>query len=248
MRTLKVNYLLAGTAIALVLAVAAGPVSATTTESQANGSVVTTEPAQAPETTGTTTPQPQTPAAPAQAAPTEPTQPAPAPTTAQSTVPAADPLVERMRDISNGKFDRIFAGKKERSAVEAWYATRNFAPIWITDGALNARAKAAMAQLKSADADGLDPADYPTQDVKAGADPAAIAEAEYRLTASAYAYARHAANGRVHFSRVSADVFYNLTPVEAGDMLAKLADANDAGAALAEYLPQAAGYKALRAK
>src|SRR5262245_30798189 len=131
MRTLKVNYLLAGTAIALVLAVAAGPVSATTTESQANGSAGTPEPAQAPpETTGQTTPQPQTPAAPAQAAPTEPTQPAPAPTTAQSTVPAADPLVERMRDISNGKFDRIFAGKKERSAVEAWYATRNFAPIW----------------------------------------------------------------------------------------------------------------------
>jgi murein L,D-transpeptidase YcbB/YkuD len=246
MRTMQIKHLLAGTAVALVLAATAGPASATA-ESQAAGSAITaTEPTKVDGSTATPPAAPETPSA----APVEAVTPPPAaPAAAASAPPTADQaMVERMRDITTGKYDRSFASKKERAAVEAWYATRNFAPIWITDGAANARAKSAIAQLKAADAEGLDVADYPTPDVKASADAAALAEAEYRLTASALAYARHAANGRVHFSRVTGDAFYNLTPVETGDVLAKLADAKDAGAALADYLPQAAGYKALRAK
>ena len=51
--------------------------------------------------------------------------------------------------------------KQERAAVEAFYRDRGFAPLWIAKGEPNARAKAAIAHLAAADADGLDPADYP---------------------------------------------------------------------------------------
>src|SRR5215813_9118424 len=143
MSKLKFNHLLAGTALALVLAVTASPLSATT-ETQAPSAALT-EPAKespkaAPEATTPTTPvQPETPAA-APAEPVAPSAATPPPATAATPSPAASTLSatdqavsERMRDVTSGKYDRTFANKKERAAVEAWYATRNFAPLWITD-------------------------------------------------------------------------------------------------------------------
>ena len=50
-----------------------------------------------------------------------------------------------------------------------FYAARNYAPLWIADGALNARAKAVIARLKDAAADGLDPADYPVPEFSTAA-------------------------------------------------------------------------------
>jgi len=44
--------------------------------------------------------------------------------------------------------------------MEAFYAARNYAPLWIADGQLDARAKSVIARLANSAADGLDPADY----------------------------------------------------------------------------------------
>jgi len=163
--------------------------------------------------------------------------------------PSADQaVVEKLRELSAGKFDRIFNSKKERTAVNAFYTARNYAPLWITDGAANDRAKAAIAHLKSIDADGLEPADYPVPEFKVGAEATALAEAELRLTASVITYARHAQIGRVHFSRISADIFYAQVTPEPADVLAKLADAKNAGEALSSFNPPHAGYKALKVK
>ena len=53
-------------------------------------------------------------------------------------------VVDKLREqLAGGKFDRILGGKKERATVEAFYSTRNFAPLWIADGAMSDRAKAA---------------------------------------------------------------------------------------------------------
>ena len=70
-----------------------------------------------------------------------------------------------------GKFDRILGSRKDRGAVEAFYGSREFAPLWIADGAMSERGKAAAAYLAGVDADGLDPADYPLPQIKAGAEP-----------------------------------------------------------------------------
>src|SRR5262249_29061112 len=147
-----------------------------------------------------------------------------------------------------GKLDRLIERKNERKPIEAFYAARNYAPLWSDNGAANARAKAAIARLKDADADGLDPADYPTPDLAAAATPEALADVEIRLTASVLNYARHARVGRVHYSRVSADIDYNLVPPEPAEVLGKMADARDAGEALGSYNPPHEGYRLLREK
>ena len=125
---------------------------------------------------------------------------------------------------------------------------RSYAPIWISDGKANDRARAAIEYLAHVDADGLNPADYVVPDVASITDPASIAEAEIKLSAAVTSYVRHAQVGRVHWSRVSGDIFYTLQASPAADVLANLAGSGDVAAALAAYEPQTAGYLALKAK
>ena len=71
-------------------------------------------------------------------------------------------ISEKLRELVAGKqLDKHLDRTNERKAVESFYAARNYAPLWIMDGALTARAKATIARLKDAAADGLDAADYP---------------------------------------------------------------------------------------
>jgi murein L,D-transpeptidase YcbB/YkuD len=158
------------------------------------------------------------------------------------------PVADKLRELFAGKLDRIIDRKTERKPIEAFYAARQFAPLWIENGAANARAKSAIARLQQADTDGLDPSDYRTPDFAAAASPDALAEAELKLTMAVLTYARHAQVGRVHYSRVSADIVYNLVPPEPAEVLAKMADAKDAGEALASYNPPHEGYRLLREK
>jgi murein L,D-transpeptidase YcbB/YkuD len=176
---------------------------------------------------------------------------APAAPPAAVAVPAApvDPVVEQLRELAAGKFDRLWGGDKDkRAALDAFYSKRNYAPIWISDGAINDRARAAIEYLAHVDADGLNPADYVVPDVAAMTDPASLAEGEIKLSAAVVAYARHAQIGRVHWTRVSGDIFYDLKASPAADVLANLAGSGDVAAALAAYEPQTAGYLALKAK
>jgi murein L,D-transpeptidase YcbB/YkuD len=161
---------------------------------------------------------------------------APVPVIADANAPIADHL----RDALQGDTAKI--------ALQPFYSARNFTPLWITDGKVNERARAAMAYLASVDADGLDPADYPVPDFASLSDPAALADAEIKLSAAVTNYAHHAQVGRVHWTRVSGDIFYELKPSAPADVLAELASASEITAALAAYEPQASGYQALKAK
>jgi murein L,D-transpeptidase YcbB/YkuD len=159
-----------------------------------------------------------------------------------------DPVAEKLREVLAGKLDRLIERKNERKPIEAFYTARNFAPLWSDNGVVNARAEAVIARLHQADADGLDPSDYPTPDFAAATTPEALADAEIRLTSSVLTYARHAQIGRVHYSRVSADITYNLVPPEPAEVLAKMAEAKEAGEALGSYNPSHPGYQLLREK
>jgi L,D-transpeptidase YcbB len=179
---------------------------------------------------------------------------APAPAGEASTAPASvaanadTPIADQLREMANGKFDRLLGGKKERTAIDAFYSARNYAPLWIADGKANARAQAAVAYLDHVDADGLEPADYPVPNFAALSDPAAIAEGELKLTMTVINYAHHASIGRVHWSRVSGDILYELKAPTPAEVLTAVAEATDAGDALAAYEPRTPGYLALKAK
>ena len=87
----------------------------------------------------------------------------------------------------------------EYKNIAAWLGRIKALPGW------------AIAYLGQVDADGLDPADYPVPNISASvSDPAALAEAEMRLSASVVTYAHHASVGRVHWSRVSSSILYEV--------------------------------------
>jgi murein L,D-transpeptidase YcbB/YkuD len=177
-----------------------------------------------------------------------PATPDAAPPAAPVVVDANTPIAAQLRELAGGEFDRLLGGEKERVALDAFYSKRNYAPVWITDGKLNERAQAAIDYLADVDADGLNPADYPVPAPSSMTDPASLAEGELKLSVAVTTYAHHAQVGRVHWTRVSGDIFYELKPSAPADVLANLADSSDIAAALAAYEPQTPGYLALKAK
>lgn len=154
---------------------------------------------------------------------------------------------EKLADLIGRKTDRRFDAKV-RTSLETFYGGRSYAPVWTDNGAVNDRARAATAQLRTAADDGLDPDDYAVPQLKADASPDEIADFELKLDSVVLAYARHAAIGRVHWSRVSSDIVYYQTAPDAAEVLGKLASASDVRAALDSYMPQHPAYKALKAK
>ena len=199
--------------------------------------------------------EPAKPAAETKPAETKPGKAKPSDTAVTGT-PAAAPvaagpnaaIAEQLRELGNGKFDRIIGSKKDRTPIEAFYSSRNYAPLWIADGKPNARATAAIGYLRHVDGEGLDPADYPVPTFAMLSAPADLADAEIKLTAAVVTYARHASVGRVHWSRVSGDIEYSTPAAEPGDVLAAIAGASDVATALDSYEPQTPGYRALKAK
>jgi murein L,D-transpeptidase YcbB/YkuD len=256
MASARLEHLLAGTAIALALALTPYASSArAASDAEITAAVPMPESADLP-------PPSIADIAPAEAAAPAPTaSPAPPATDITHSVPASDgakfttasvgdtAIVEKLRDqLAAGKFDRILGGKKDRSTVETFYAGRDFAPLWIADGAMSDRAKAAAAYLAGVDADGLDPSEYPVPQIKASMEPDALAEAEIKFTDAVLTFARHAMSGRVHYSRVSPDIIYELAKPDPANVLARVSKGQDVTAALDSFNPPQPQYKALKAK
>jgi murein L,D-transpeptidase YcbB/YkuD len=200
---------------------------------------------------------PMRPATPAIATPAIPNAATPA---AAAPVPAAAPvavvlsvavsdaeLATKLRELITGQqIERLVPRKDERDAIVAHYQKTKFAPLWLANGAANSRAQAAIAHLKTVDADGLEPTDYPLPNFAAGgAD--GIAEAELKFTATLLVYARHALTGRVHFSRVSPNIDYKLA-FDPAAVLQQFAATDNVARTLASFNPQHPGYVALKAK
>ena len=161
--------------------------------------------------------------------------------------PADRPIAEKLRDLLAGKVDKTFANKKERAAVDAFYQSRTLTPVWFDKGVENARAKAAIARLKSADAEGLDPRDYKIPDLT-GTSPEAIVEAELKLTAAVLTYARHLQAGRFSYAAISKNIEMPQQPPDTAAVLANIVEAADVGQALDAFSPPHDGYKKLKAK
>ncbi len=175
---------------------------------------------------------------------------APAPTTAvatsTTTAPAADvgdALRQAIADKS--RIERLIPRADDRAAIVAHYEKNSFVSLWFVGGAQNERALAATAHLQTVDADGLDPADYALP--QGGNGPQSLADAELRFTATLLTYARHAMDGRVHWSRVAKDIDYKAA-FDAANVLRQIATAADLSRTLAGFNPPHAGYRALKAK
>jgi murein L,D-transpeptidase YcbB/YkuD len=264
MRGLRYDRILAGTALVLVLAGAPGayaqpdlleagvpmpapaalpPPTASDVAGKDPADIIATTPTPvettpAPEVTTTPAPVEIATAPVPQAIPVDPLA---------ALDPADRPIAEKLRELLAAKVDKTFANKKERSAVDTFYQNRTLAPLWIEKGVVNARAKAVIDRLKTADADGLDAKDYKIPDFSA-ATPDALAEAELKFTATVLTFARHLQAGRFPYWRVGKDIEMPQVPPDQADVLTKIADAADAAKVLDQFSPPHAGYQKLKAK
>ena len=200
-----------------------------------------------PNKSDTATVAPALPPAATAAAPT--VEPASEPVKAASNVPATDqPVADKLREMLGTKSQRYFDHKAERAAVEKFYTTRDFAPLWTQSGAVTATGKGVIARLKDAASDGMNASDYPVPDFAAATTPDELAEAELKLTASTLDYARQAQSGRMHWSQVSGDIQYPEHPTDPAEVLANVTTTKDASAALDSYNPPHKLYRELKAK
>ena len=165
-----------------------------------------------------------------------------------STLTEADrPVAEALRELLTTRLDEFAPRQSERAGIEMFYRTRGFAPLWIENSAAAARANAAMAYLKNAASDGLEPADYPVPAFQ-GPDAAALARDEIRLTVSVLTFARHARTGRVHFTRVTEAAAFDLQLPDPAEVLGRIAASSDVRQTLDAFHPPHPEYRALKAK
>ena len=231
MTRLRYDHILAGTALALILA--AIPAGSLAQNADKTAPLPAASPAEQQAT---------------EAPSANPTlaQPAVAVDPIASLDPAERPVAEKIRDLFSATSDRIFANKKERAAAEAFYQSRNYAPLWLDKGIENARASSAIARLKNADADGLEISDYKIPTF-AGVAPEALAEADLKLTQTVLTYARHVQAGRFPYTRVSRNIELPQAAPEPADILNAVAATQDAGKVLDAFSPQHEEYRKLKA-
>jgi murein L,D-transpeptidase YcbB/YkuD len=137
--------------------------------------------------------------------------------------------------------------RARRQAVDAFYASRGDAPIWIDNGQWTPAARAVFEALQGAADDGLDLRAYRVYSLDKGKE-ISLALGEVALSDAVAAYAFQASGGRVDPRRLSALIGARPSVVGAAQALDETSKATDAGAVLKAYNPNHPGYIALREK
>jgi L,D-transpeptidase YcbB len=155
-------------------------------------------------------------------------------------------LSERLQDLIANKLQQYVPRLQDRTAAEAFYRGRDFAPLWVNAGGPLPAAHQVIDFLHSVAADGLDPRDYPIPTF-ADRSPARLAADELALTNSVVTFVRHASTGRVAFSRVSGSIYFDLKSPDLQQVLERISSSHDIAATLDSFNPQQPQYKGLKA-
>jgi L,D-transpeptidase YcbB len=175
-----------------------------------------------------------------------PTEPKTEKAQAKTNRPAEDvALSERLQSLIENKLQQYVPRLQDRTAVEAFYRGRDFAPLWVKAGGPLPATQQVSDFLHGVAADGLDPKDYPTPTF-ADHSPERLAADELALTNSVATFVRHASTGRVAFSRVSGSIYFDLKSPDLQQVLEYIASSHDIAATLDSYNPQQPQYKELK--
>jgi murein L,D-transpeptidase YcbB/YkuD len=137
--------------------------------------------------------------------------------------------------------------RARRQAVDAFYASRGDAPIWLDNGQWTPAARAVFEALQSAPDDGLDLRAYRVYSLDKGKE-ASLMLGEVALSDAVAAYAFQASGGRIDPKRISGLIGSRPGVIGAAQALDDTSKAADAGAVLKAYNPNHPGYIALREK
>jgi L,D-transpeptidase YcbB len=161
--------------------------------------------------------------------------------------PVAEPQRLRAQSVAALQDTEILAEKEIAEAIAAHYSA---APqmIWVSDGDVNARARAVLSLLADAESHGLNPADYAVAQPGPSASEAQLTRFEMELSARALRYVRDANSGRVDPNRISGYHDFERAAIDMGGKLTALSTEQDAAAFMEGQHPQNAYYGALRAE
>ncbi len=142
-----------------------------------------------------------------------------------------------------------------RKHVGAFYAVRDFEPIWVLKDGLNQRAKDVLAQMSQAQTEGLRGLDYLPASLNGftddGAaltgDPVALARLEIEVTRAALMYARHATAGRLIPKQVDSNMSVTPRAVDPSSVLESLSETQSPGDYLSGLFPKLPEYRKFRA-
>ena len=138
--------------------------------------------------------------------------------------------------------------RRENEAIAAFYAARDFAPLWSHGGAPDPEVASTLQRLQRAGEDGLDLKAPPVR-FAADGPPDAVANADVALSEAVVAYGREASGSRVDPHAISPLIGARPTLADPAVILAIVSSAGEgAGAALQNFNPPQKGYQALRAK
>jgi murein L,D-transpeptidase YcbB/YkuD len=159
--------------------------------------------------------------------------------------PAQGPLAEMVGAWAKAPLVGPKAAERRalREAVAAFYAARDFAPLWIVGDAWTPARRSAMQRLRSADEDGLDLSAYGLP-----SEAAPGAQGELELSEMVVAYAMQASGSRVDPKKLGKLLGMSPSLPSAETVLAAVSTASDADGALRGFNPSHDGYAALRAK
>ncbi len=164
---------------------------------------------------------------------------------------ASDPTAQALKAL----LDQVpakesFLEKRDRAAMSEFYAERNYEPVWVADGRLTPAAKAVMAAIGAADAEGLDPAAYrlplATIGDKVPAGPSLSASVEVILSEALLHYARDAYSGRLDPASLGKLVTIKPMLPDSVAVLGSVSSSADPTAAVAALNPPQEGYKRLK--
>ncbi len=117
------------------------------------------------------------------------------------------------------------AHRSEREAIAAFYASRDFAPLWFNGGTANAAVAPAIERLKHAADDGLDVNGFP-QNFSPATDEE-IASADLALSDAVVAYGRQASGSRVDPRMISRLIGVEPEVADPAAILARVATAGE---------------------
>jgi murein L,D-transpeptidase YcbB/YkuD len=137
--------------------------------------------------------------------------------------------------------------RAQRQALDAFYASRGDAPVWLEKGEWTREARAVFQRLQHAPEDGLDLSAWRVYSLDRGPE-ASLARADVALSEAVAAYAFQASGGRLDPARISRLIGAHPTVVGPAQALDETARASDADHALQAYNPDQPGYIALREK
>jgi murein L,D-transpeptidase YcbB/YkuD len=137
--------------------------------------------------------------------------------------------------------------RARRQAVDAFYASRGDAPVWLDKGQWTPAAHAVFETLKTAADDGLDLRATRVYSLDQAPE-ASLALGDIALSEAVAAYAFQASGGRIDPARISRLIAPRAGVASPAQALDEISKAADAGAALQNYNPRHPGYMALREK